>query len=378
MPDSMVSGGSPLSIDPAHSAHASPVSPQRWLRLGEAAKLFNVSESFLRKATERKKNPLPHIRLYGDSGERRFNYGDMCRHFRIRQRSDEPVKGEIWLYLRVSSPAQKSSLVNQRAMALEEIVKREELIEKDIVVVEETKSAFSGRDKFNQIIWGIVEQRVRRVYYCYASRWSRVGCLTRLTEFLADKFNVDLVPLFSNDGEAAKETSGYDFQEALDYLQVIVNTQNGMRAAKVNSVVLQEETITAIHRLHRQGTPGNHIQKILEEGGHRSINPPNGVISYYSINKLLNKKKVLDMANPAPPEKNSWQRFADERLVYEGEDSPLRLRKSELYAAYTEFCTAKKLIRLSALKVGLLTKHIPRKYTHSGSIALVGCRVEEE
>ena len=146
-------------------------------------------------------------------------------------------------------------------MALAEICKREGVAADNIVVVEEVKSAFSGRDKFNQIIWAIIQGKIKRIYYCYASRWSRVGCLTRLTEFLADKLDVDLVPLFSNDGEESKETSGYDFQEALDYLQVIVNTQNGMRAAKVNSVVLPENTIAEIHRLHTTGIPGNQIQK---------------------------------------------------------------------------------------------------------------------
>ena len=136
MPSSMVSVGSPPSNDPDHSDHPS---PSQWLRLGEAARLFNVSESFLRKGTARKKNPIPHIRLGGDSGgERRFNYGELCKFFGIRNGNGEVKAGEIWLYLRISSPAQKSSLVNQRAMALGEVCKREGLREKEIVVVEET------------------------------------------------------------------------------------------------------------------------------------------------------------------------------------------------------------------------------------------------
>ena len=136
---------------------------------------------------------------------------------------------------------------------------------------------------------------------------------------------------------------------------------------------------TEIHRLHQQGTPGSHIQKILKEKGHRSLNPPDGIIPYYSINKILTQNKTaLETVLPNTPEKNSWELFREEHLVYEGVNSLLRLRKSELYSAYSSFCQENKLVCLSARKVGDLTKNIPRKYTHTGHVALVGCRLKGE
>ncbi len=358
-------------------------SPRRWLRLREAARLFNLSPSYLRKGTERKKNPIPHIRL-GDGGERRFIYGELCRFFGIRTNngSHRGDRVPVALVARVSGNKQskgftKGSEDNDLARQTKRLEKFAEERWGDNAAISKYYGTGSGlnyeRPEFIQLIGDILKGKFAGGYVV-AQTFDR--CC---------RFGIQLVKLCCQHGQCelifTEESPDRELYEGIaDEIIAIVGFFHaktmGVRSSKTNSIVLGNDTIREIKRLYDMGTPAFQIQQILEANGHRTVNPPDGHISYYVVRKMLQKKRLLKAVIPDGEQKTSWELFAEKHLVFEGPNSDLRLKKSELYAAYVSFCKAHDLIRLSARKVGDLTINIPRRHTHRGTIALVGCRLQ--
>ena len=377
MSSSIISGPGPLSNETP--------SPSRWLRLGEAARLLNLSESFLRKGTQRKKNPIPHIRL-GEGGERRFNYGELCRFFGIQNGNGngETSTGKIPVALIARVSGNKQSRGISKGSEDNDLARQIKRLE-DFAATKWGNSA--AVSKYYGTGSGLNYERpefIRLIGDILKGRFSG-GFVVAQTFDRCCRFGIQLVTLCCNHGNCnlifTEDNPDKELYENIsDEIIAIVGYFHaktmGIRASKTNSVVLGDDTIREIKRLHDLGTPGSHIEKIIKGAGHRSINPVDGPISYYTIRKLIQNKKVLDVVLPNVPQKNSWEIFSEKCLIYEGPKSELRLRKSELYSAYTSFCFHHNLLCLSARKVGSLTNTIPRRYTNTGRIALVGCRLK--
>ena len=363
----------------------------RLLTPGEVCRLAALSPQTLRnRANLDPDHPdyLPCVRTKaGHRGDRRFYWRDVAERLlgmdleelQGSSCSGDGMTSKIWVYLRVSSSQQKraGSLDNQRTMVLEEVCRREQCHPEDIHLVEEVRSAFSGREEFNRmVVEGIVQGRAKKIYYSYPSRLSRVGCLTRLVEYLADQFGVELVPLWKDENGQSEQDKAFDWQEVLDYIQVVVNTQNGIRAGRVTSRTLDEMTVEFAKRLFDSGHPIETILRELERCGFKTQQGQK--ISRHVLYKyILNGAgQVMDAVLPKSETKpNSWEEYRRGCLIVG--DSSWRLPKKKLMDHYRQFCEERNLLPLSARTVGDLTKDIERKYTHSGHVALCGVKIKK-
>lgn len=378
MTDSILPGRVPFSRD-------SDPPPSQWLRIHEAAELFNLSESYLRKGTGRKKNPIPHIRL-GEGGERRFQYGELCRFLGIRNGNGEPSDGRIpvGLVARVSGRQQSKGITKgSEDNDLARQIKRLETFAADRWGEAATISKYYGtgsglnyeRPEFIRLIGDILQGRFSGGFIVAQTfdRCCRFGI--QLVELCCKHGNCELIFTEENPDRELYENISDEIIAIVGYFHA---KTMGLRASKTTSVVMSDETIKETIRLFDQGIPLHQIQRVLEEKGHRAVNPPDKVISYYVIRKLLLQHgKVLNAALPKKRGKNSWELFSEKHLEYEGPDSAIRLPKADLYRAYSSYCIKNNLVCLTAMKVGKLTKDIPRKYTHTGRVALVGLKIRE-
>ncbi len=225
------------------------------------------------------------------------------------------------------------------------------------------------------VVEGIVQGGAKKIYYSYPSRLSRVGCLTRLIEFLADQFAVELIPLWKDENGQSEQDKAFDWQEVLDYIQVVVNTQNGIRSSRVTSRTLDEKTVEFAKRLFDSGHPVEMILRELERCGFKTQQDQK--ISRHVLYKYIldGAGEVMEVVLPkTKKEPNSWEVYRRECLIVG--DSSWRLPKKKLMKGYRQFCEERNLLPLSARTVGNQTKDIERRYTHTGHVALCGVKIK--
>jgi predicted site-specific integrase-resolvase len=155
---------------------------------------------------------------------------------------------------------------------------------------------------------------------------------------------------------------------------------HGKRGAETTKRTLSPEVVSYCKKLLDSDHP---VEMVLRECERCGFTTEQGTpISRWVLYKYWDgngSRQVLDALLPTQKTENSWEIYRRQCLEFdERDESDWRLPKKQLMDHYLEFCKRENLLALSARAVGGATQEVPRKYTHTGHVALVGVRIRQE
>ena len=366
--------------------------PPPLLRLSQVASALNLSPSYLRKLTNRKRNPLPCTRL--NNWERRFCLETVRKYLGIQINGHDAAreygKVNVGLIARVSGAKQskgysKGSLDNdlgRQTVKLEDYAEERWGDSANLFKYFDTGSGLNWcRAGFLRFIDDLLSNRLD--YFCTVTRdrtcrfgWDLIGVLSQYGK---------CEPVVLDNATEGDDVFADLAQDVLHITMYMNAKYNGRRSAKSNTVVLSTQAIEEIKRLADKGLSAFVIPDHLDRLGIRGEHPLKGEvkISYYLVRKFLDSPAsgvvgvVQERKGLSPSSQNSFLVFKEKCLT---EDETGEVKMAVLYKRYTEWATEKGLDVLNRQRVSkfLPQDAFPRKHDSTGRKVICGLKLRKE
>ncbi len=314
--------------------------PTDFISIGTACVEFGLSAPTLRSLLDRNDN----LSFRSVGGHRRVSRSALKSHLGMSQPINPADAGKkVLVMTRVSTPAQKTSLVSQKESCLAYCAA--ELPELPVEINESIRSGMHvGHAKFVEFIINLTNQMYSHVVVNHSERICRSSL--PLVRALCEKFNVQLHIVNKIDDKDADDFVA----DILAYTMYYNAKYNSSKSAKLSRIEVSEDILVKIYLQYRQGMSYKDLSIWCEAQG--IVGTKGQKLTAPKLHQMFSRnQKVLEEL--VPPAESHISMFISESIVT---CTGGLVKQVDVYAVYLKWCAQHGHTALSAKKMGLAIK----------------------